>query len=56
MSVGGTYRRDMADNESDRVLDSPIGSAGDYAGVKHLFKLFTDRVGRLSAAADISAA
>ena len=46
----------MADDESDKVLDSPLGSAGDYAGVECLFELSLDRVGRLSAAADISAA
>ena len=45
----------MADDKSDRVLDSPLGSAGDHAGVERLFELSPDRDGRRSAAADKSA-
>ena len=46
----------MADDLSDRILDSPLGSAGEYVGVEQLFELTPDRVGQTSVAADNSSA
>ena len=45
----------MADDLSDRILDSPLVSAGDYTGVEQLFQLTPDRVVQPSVAADTSA-
>ena len=46
----------MADDMSDKILDSPSGSAGEYAGVERFFQLTPARVGQPSVAADSSAA